>query len=79
VLLSVPSQGITSRIPVLPSEPTVLAEAADGHLYPVISQVFPLERPCDAHALIESRASKGKTGYISTRIPTLDRVPRVQG
>ncbi|GII53555.1 NADPH:quinone reductase [Planotetraspora thailandica] len=39
----------------------VLAEAAAGRVRPTIGQRFPLERAADAHAVIESRASVGKT------------------
>lgn len=38
-----------------------LAEAVAGWLRPVIGQRFPLERAADAHALIETRATVGKT------------------
>ena len=35
--------------------------ALDGRLRPVIGQRFPLNRAADAHAVIESRATVGKT------------------
>ncbi|GAA1252284.1 zinc-binding dehydrogenase [Pseudonocardia aurantiaca] len=38
-----------------------LAEAAAGHIVPVIGQTFPLERAADAHAAIEARTVFGKT------------------
>lgn len=38
-----------------------LAEAAAGHLHPVIGQEFELAQAADAHAAIESRATTGKT------------------
>jgi len=38
-----------------------LAEAAAGRLFPVIGQRFPLARAADAHAVIEARATVGKT------------------
>lgn len=40
---------------------SALAEAAAGRLRPVIGQRFPLARACDAHAVIESRTTVGKT------------------
>jgi NADPH2:quinone reductase len=40
---------------------SALAEAAAGRLRPLIGQRFPLERAADAHALIESRRTIGKT------------------
>jgi NADPH2:quinone reductase len=38
-----------------------LAEAAAGHITPVIGQTFPLARAADAHAAIERREVFGKT------------------
>ena len=40
---------------------SALAEAAAGHLRPVIGQRFPLAKAADAHAAIESRSTLGKT------------------
>ncbi|WP_433262864.1 zinc-binding dehydrogenase [Actinosynnema sp. CS-041913] len=40
---------------------TVLHQAAEGALRPVIGQRFPLAKASDAHAAIESRATVGKT------------------
>ncbi|HEY8479966.1 MAG TPA: zinc-binding dehydrogenase [Spirillospora sp.] len=40
---------------------TVLTEAAEGRLKPVIGQRFPLEGAADAHIAIEQRATLGKT------------------
>jgi NADPH:quinone reductase len=39
----------------------VLAEAAAGHLWPVIGQTFPLEAAADAHAAVEARTVVGRT------------------
>jgi len=38
-----------------------LAEAAAGHIKPIVGQTFPLARAADAHAAIEGRAVFGKT------------------
>ena len=40
---------------------SALAEAAAGHLRPVIGQRFPLAKAAEAHAAIESRSTLGKT------------------
>ncbi len=42
-----------------------LAEAAGGRLRPVVGQVFPLARAGEAHAAIESRATRGRTLLIA--------------
>ncbi|MCR6481647.1 zinc-binding dehydrogenase [Amycolatopsis sp. OK19-0408] len=44
---------------------SALAEAAAGRLVPVIGQRFPLEQAADAHAVIESRATVGKTLLVA--------------
>lgn len=40
---------------------TAMAEAAAGHLRPVIGQSFPLAQAAEAHAAIEARTTIGKT------------------
>jgi NADPH:quinone reductase len=46
---------------------TALAEAAAGHIRPVIGQELELERAAGAHAAIEARATAGKTLLTVTR------------
>jgi NADPH2:quinone reductase len=41
-----------------------LAQAAAGHLTPVIGQVFPLERAAEAHTALAARSIIGKTLLI---------------
>jgi NADPH:quinone reductase len=46
---------------------SALAEAAAGHLRPVIGQTLPLGRAAEAHAAIESRAAVGKTLLLAAQ------------
>jgi NADPH:quinone reductase len=45
---------------------TALSEAAAGRLRPVIGQTFPLEQVAEAHAVIEARATLGKTLLLAS-------------
>ena len=45
-------------------ETTALAEAAAGHLVPVVGQSFPLAKAAAAHTAIETRATTGKTVLV---------------
>ncbi len=46
---------------------TALAEAAAGHIRPIVGQELELGRGADAHAAIEARATTGKTLLTVTR------------
>jgi NADPH2:quinone reductase len=66
------NRGITiiRGAPVTPAQmreltEAALGEAAAGRLRPVIGQTFPLEQAATAHAVIESRASVGKTLLVT--------------
>lgn len=48
---------------------SVLAQAVDGRLRPVIGHRFPLERADDAHAAIEGRSTLGKTLLVPHPTP----------